>query len=67
MYLLPAQDDIMQDLRGKNYFAVFNANRFYNQFLLHPSSQDKFIFVSERGLEKPHIVLMGYRNSPAFT
>lgn len=64
-YPLPLQSEIIAELRGKSYITAIDATQFFYQFGVHPPHQDRFTLISPRGLEKPTVCLMGYRNSPA--
>jgi hypothetical protein len=64
-YPLPLQSSIIEALRGKGFITAIDATSFFYQFGIHPPHQDRFTLISPRGLEKPTVALMGYRNSPA--
>ncbi|CAI6082148.1 unnamed protein product [Clonostachys chloroleuca] len=65
-YPLPRQEDLLASVRGARYFTVVDARSFFYQFLVHPDHANKFTIVSHRGLERSNVLLMGYRNSPAY-
>ena len=66
VYLLPDQDDMMADMIGKKCFMVFDALGFFYQLPVVEEYKDCMVVISLRGLERLNVVLMGFKNLPAF-
>jgi RNase H-like domain found in reverse transcriptase/Reverse transcriptase (RNA-dependent DNA polymerase)/Integrase zinc binding domain/Chromo (CHRromatin Organisation MOdifier) domain len=66
IYPLPDQDDIKSALRGKKYFCIFDGSTFFFQLPIYTPHRDRMVVISPRGLEVSNVVLMGFKNSPAF-
>jgi hypothetical protein len=66
-YPLPLQSEIIASIRGKQYTTAIDATSFFYQFGVYPKHRDRFTLISPRGLERPKVALMGFRNSPAYT
>lgn len=66
VYPLPDQDDIINAMQGKSYYTVLDASGFFHQLPVHPDHRNRMVVISERGLERSNVVLMGFKNSPAF-
>ncbi len=66
VYPLPDQDDIIGGIAGKRYITILDAAGFFHQLPVHPDHQDRMVMISPRGLEQSNVVLMGFKNSPAF-
>jgi hypothetical protein len=66
-YPLPLQSEIIASFRGKLYITAIDATSFFNQFGVYPKHRDRFTLISPRGLERPKVALMGFRNSPVYT
>ena len=62
---MPLQEDIIRKLRGKRYISTVDAKSFFHQFLVWREHRDRFTVVSQRGMERSKVALMGFKNSPA--
>lgn len=66
VYPLPDQGNIINSVRGNNYHSMFDGKSFYFQFGVYPPHRNRMVVISERGLEVSNVVLMGFRNAPAY-
>ena len=65
-YPLPLQSEIIVALCGKKFITTIDVTSFFYQFGIYPPYRDRFTLISPRGLEQPTVVLIGFRNSPAY-
>ncbi len=63
-YPLPLQQEIINAIRGKKYLTVIDMTNFFFQLMVHPDYRDRFTLISQRGMERSNVCLMGYANSP---
>ncbi|KAL0938012.1 uncharacterized protein CTRU02_207743 [Colletotrichum truncatum] len=66
VYPLPDQDDIMNAIRGKKRITLFDATGFFHQLPIHSKHRNRMAVISPRGIEISNVVLMGFKNSPAY-
>ena len=66
VYPLLDQDDIINDINGKQLFTTFDALRFFFQLLVTEEHKDYIVVISPRRLERSNVVLIGFKNSLAF-
>ena len=65
-YPLPSQKKIINYLIGIKYITVLNINNYFYQYRIHPKDRHIFIITSYYGLEGPTVVIIGFRNNPAY-
>ena len=65
-YPLLLQSEIIVVLYSKKFITAINITLFFYQFGIYPPYRDRFTLISPYSLEQPTIVLMGFRNSPAY-
>lgn len=58
---------MISSLRGKKYISILDASAFFHQLPVYDKHKDRMVVVSPRGLEISYMVLMGFKNNPAFT
>ena len=66
IYPLLDQDNIIGDLTGKKQLTVFNAIGFFHQLPVAYKHQNRIVVISLHSLKRLNIVLIGFKNSPAF-
>lgn len=66
IYPIPSQEEIINSLRHKKYITILDASAFFHQLPIYSKHKDRNILISPRGLEMSHIVIIGFKNSPAF-
>lgn len=65
-YLMPLQSDITSAVAGCQYISVFDAAGFFHQWLVRLADRYKLTVVSHRGQEQFNVVVIGFKNSPAY-
>lgn len=63
---IPAQSDIMAQLRGCGNISLMDGLAFFLQFVVAESDRHKFSFITHRGKEQLNVAAMGFKNSPAY-
>jgi RNase H-like domain found in reverse transcriptase/Reverse transcriptase (RNA-dependent DNA polymerase)/Integrase zinc binding domain len=66
IYPLPAQQEIIQMVAGRNYVSVIDAASFFYQWRIHPQDRRHLSVISHRGQEIFNVAIMGYCNSAAY-
>jgi hypothetical protein len=66
VYPLADQDDIIEAMQGKKIFTVLDASKFFHQLPVRHEHRNRMVIITERGLERSNVVLMGFKNSPAY-
>ena len=64
-YLLPLISEIMDKLKGANYFTKLDVQWGYNNIRIQEGDEWKAIFKTNRGLFEPMVMFFGMCNSPA--
>lgn len=65
-YPLPRQEEIVRRIRGKRFMSVVDGSAFFHQLPVADRHRYRMVVISPRGLEVSNVILMGFRNSPAF-
>ena len=65
-YPLPLQKKILNYLIGIKYITVLDISNYFHQYRIHPKDRHIFTITSHRGLERPTVAIMGFRNNPAY-
>ena len=63
---LPRMDDIIENLRGRKYFAIFDLRAGYHQIELDPASRKYSAFVTDDGLYEFIRLPFGFKNAPGY-
>jgi hypothetical protein len=66
-YPIPLQNNILYALYDKNFLTVFDTSLFFYQLLVHPDHRDRFTIVSHHGQEVSKVILIGFKNSLAYS
>ena len=66
-YPSPLQQEIINTIWRKKYLTVIDIMNFFFQLIVHSDYKDRFTLISQRGIERSNVCLMGYTNSPLYT
>ncbi len=67
VYLLSFQQDIIDSIYRKQYITVVNIFNFFFQLFIYFDYRNRFIFISQRKVERLKIVFIGFINSFSYT